>query len=414
MKPFRLLCLLLGVAIGHAAPSPRADVPFLTTEAIFPLEHWHNHASCVVEAPNGDLLVAWFHGSGERQADDVRIEGSRLRRGRSTWSPRFVLADTPGYPDTNPAMLIDPSGRLWLFWPTILANRWETALMKYQVSSDYLRDGPPRWERQEVMHVTPSQAFETTVAAYADQMQARFPNEPWVSEHPELATRFLKELKVQAADKLTRRLGWMTRAHPLLLDGRRLLVPLYSDGFSFSLMAFSDDWGGTWQASAPLCGAGNIQPSVVRRKDGSLYCLMRDNGPPPKRLHQSESRDRGETWSPVTDSLIPNPGAGAEIISLRNGHWILICNDTEDGRHRLVVMLSEDEGRSWPWKRSLEDDASRKDSFHYPSLIQSRDGTLHATYSRHLGTAGRAADAQGHIAHKTIQHAHFNEAWIRQ
>ena len=29
-------------------------------------------------------------------------------------------------------MFIDPSGRLWLMWPTILANTWESALMKYR------------------------------------------------------------------------------------------------------------------------------------------------------------------------------------------------------------------------------------------------------------------------------------------
>jgi hypothetical protein len=37
----------------------------------------------------------------------------------------------------------------------------------------------------------------------------------------------------------------MTRAHPYVLDGARLIVPLYSDGFSFSLMAITDDWGAT-------------------------------------------------------------------------------------------------------------------------------------------------------------------------
>ncbi len=49
----------------------------------------------------------------------------------------------------------------------------------------------------------------------------------------------IARLQKDAGDKLTRRLGWMTRAHPVVLDGTRLIVPLYSDGFSFSLMAIS-------------------------------------------------------------------------------------------------------------------------------------------------------------------------------
>src|SRR6185436_17869251 len=136
-------------------------------------EAWHNHASCIVECPNGDLLVCWFHGSGERTADDVKIEGARKRKGAKKWSPRFTMADTPDYPDTNCAMFIDPQGRLWLLWPTILANRWETALMKYRVSSDYRHDGPPRWDVNEVLHITPGKEFEPTVTNYLTKTEAR-------------------------------------------------------------------------------------------------------------------------------------------------------------------------------------------------------------------------------------------------
>jgi predicted neuraminidase len=208
----------------------------------------------------------------------------------------------------------------------------------------------------------------------------------------------------------------MTRAHPFVLDRTRLIVPLYSDGFSFSLMAITDDWGQTWHTSTPLVGYGNIQPSIVRRRDGSLFTLMRDNGPPPQRLLQSESRDRGETWSPVTDSELPNPGSGAEIIGLRNGHWLLISNDTERGRHSLAVQISDDEGKTWKWKRHLEYDGPGPEAgaFHYPSVLQAKDGTLHASYSYHLAKKNLPKDVDGDPAAKSIKHAHFNEAWVMQ
>src|ERR1041384_4706916 len=124
------------LALLTSASAQRSTALFYEADLIFPWEHWHNHASTIVECPNGDLLVCWFHGSGERTADDVKIEGARLRKGSKTWN-RFTLADTPGYPDTNPTMFIDPRQRLWLLWPTILANEWHTALMKYRISSDY-------------------------------------------------------------------------------------------------------------------------------------------------------------------------------------------------------------------------------------------------------------------------------------
>jgi predicted neuraminidase len=407
--------LLLTLGLAAFAQSGQAAAPLYQAELLFPLETWHNHASCIVETPKGDLLVCWFHGSGERTADDVKIEGARMRKGARSWSQRFTMADTLGYPDTNCAMFIDPQGRLWLLWPTILANRWESALMKIRISTDYHRSGPPRWTQTEVLHVTPGVEFEKAVQSTLPGLQDLAKKTHLSDQERKEVGEFLEAMEKHATDKLYRRLGWMTRAHPFVLDGKRLLVPLYHDGFSFSLMAITDDWGQNWHTSAPLIGAGNIQPSIVQRRDGSLYTLMRDNGPAPNRLAQSESRDRGETWSPVTDSIHPNPGAGAEIIGLRNGHWLLISNDTEKGRHSLTVQISEDEGKTWPWKRHLEKDPPGVEagSYHYPSVIQARDGTLHASYSYHLSKKSLPKDVDGDPAAKSIKHAHFNEEWIK-
>ena len=126
---------------------------------------------------------------------------------------------------------------------------------------------------------------------------------------------------------------------------------------------------------------------------------MRDNGPPPKRLLQSTSTDDGATWGPVTDSAIPNPGSGAEVIRLQDGSWLFVGNDTEEGRHRLSLWLSRDDGRTWPVRRVLEE--SSGDSFSYPSILQARDGRIHATYS--------AATKAG----ETIRHADVPLAWLK-
>jgi predicted neuraminidase len=415
---YSLLMLATGVPL-FAAPdqsSAKPESPFFEAELIFPPETWHNHASCIVETPRGDFLVCWFHGSGERTADDVKIEGARKRRPDQPWSSRFTMADTPEFPDTNCAMFIDPEGRLWLLWPTILANRWESALMKYKISTDYHGVGAPEWDAGEVLHVKPGPEFETAVNQVLPKLEGGLRQQELPEPYRKEAEEFLQAMHQHATNKLYRRLGWMTRAHPFVLDGKRLIVPLYHDGFSFSLMAITDDWGHSWRCSPPLVGAGNIQPSIVRRRDGSLYTLMRDNGPPPKRLHQSESGDGGETWGPVTDSSLPNPGSGAELITLRNGHWVLIGNDTERGRHSLAVQISDDEGETWKWKRHLESEPAgpTAGSYSYPSIIQARDGTMHATYSFHLHRRNLPKDVDGDPAGKSIKHAHFNEAWVMQ
>src|SRR6185295_15466853 len=192
------------ILMFSALRSQAAENGFLTGEFLFPKEEWHNHASCIVETGGGDLLVCWFHGSGERTADDVKILGARKRKGASTWSRRFTMADTPGYPDTNCCLLVDPQGRLWLFWPTILANRWETALMKYRISSDYHHNGPPRWEVSEVLHVTPGPEFELAVSNFISQAEARAAESSLSGAGKERLGAWLTAIRSRAADKLER------------------------------------------------------------------------------------------------------------------------------------------------------------------------------------------------------------------
>jgi predicted neuraminidase len=380
----RLAVLLVVCSAGFCQ-----EAPFLRGELVFPLEKWHNHSSCIAELPNGELFVVWYHGSGERTADDVVVEAARLPRGAKAWSPRFTIADTPDFPDTNPAVFVDSKKRLWLLWPVILANEWHTALMKYRISSDYQRAGMPRWDREDNLLFIPR-----NFAAKVKQV-----TEPVLTTAGPRAA-YLHERIRRAEDKYFSRLGWMTRAHPLELPSGRILVPLYSDGYDFSIMAYTDDGGLHWHSSEPLAGGGNIQPSVVRRKDGTLVAYMRDNGPPPKRVHVSTSADDGVTWSAVEDTDIPNPGSGMEAIALRDGTWAMIYNDSERGRNSLAVSLSDDEGRTWKWTRHLE--KADTGSYHYPTLIQARDGSLHASYSYFVKEG------------KSIKHAHFSAAWVKQ
>src|SRR5690606_33801089 len=143
------------------------------------------------------------------------------------------MADTPGFPDTNCTMFIDPEERLWLMWPTIMANRWESALMKYQNSTDYLGKGAPEWSVSKVLHIKPGEKFVDAVENWVAAEEAKLQEGVPAGIDTVKAAEYLAGIRAQANDKLTRRLGWMTRAHPFVLDGKRLIVPLYSDGFSF-------------------------------------------------------------------------------------------------------------------------------------------------------------------------------------
>jgi predicted neuraminidase len=374
----------------HAQLSFGAE-PLHQAELIFPLHPKHNHAPGIVECPNGDLLVSWYRGSGERSADDVALYGARKKAKSDKWSEAFLLADTPEFPDCNTTLFIDAKNRLWLFWPLIIANSWESCLTCYRVSSDYQGAGVPKWEWQGVIPLKPKDFEEVMLREFA----------VWQKQATGLTIpRSLTDevVKRKVSDKLLSRLGWQPRCKPTVLRSGRILLPLYSDTYHAGLMAISDDEGKTWTASRPIAGFGSIQPAVVERKDGSLVAYMRENGPI-KKIRVSESKDQGITWGSVTSLDLLNPGSGLDAVRLASGNWLLIYNDTRRGRNSLAVSLSDDEGQTWKWTRHLEKHESG--SYHYPAILQGKDGTIHAVYSYFVKEG------------KSMKHARFNEAWVK-
>ena len=386
------IIFIIFITLGISASAE----PFQEEELIFPLQEKHVHSSSIVECLNGDLLVCWFHGSGERTASYVQIQGARLRKGSHVWSPVFPLADTHDIPDCNPVLFIDGKNELWLFWIAVLANRWEDSILRYRKAREYQADGPPNWYWQDDIILKPGDQFAKELENGFQSM-----NLPEI-DYGGYATNPLESLGKAAQNPSNRQKGWMTRTHLIVLPSGRILLPLYSDGFYVGLMAISDDEGQTWRAGSPIVGIGLNQPSVVRKNNGILVAYMRDEGPVPKRVQVSQSQDNGETWSIAVETDIPNPDSSLEVIALRDSRWVMAFNDQEEGRDRLVLALSDDEGISWKWKRHLENRTGG--SFHYPSLIQTRDGLIHISYSYQ----------PGNHTNKSIKHASLNEDWIIQ
>ncbi len=352
--------------------------------------HGHVHASCIVECPNGDLLAAWYE-NGPRLAsyeytkeadksDDVRIGGARRRLHARAWEKPFALSDTFGVSDNNPALAIDKQKRLWLIHGTLLAVpqlSWGSSLLWYKVSSDYDKPGPPKWDRENLLIVRP-RGFEEIFEKLSQR------NEDKGSQQ-------------HFRDLFLRRLGWMPRAHPLVMENGTVLVPLGNENFNVAAMALTYDSGETWTFSNVVPGANISQPSVVELASGRLVAFFRDEGAT-RRIKRSESRDGGLTWSKVIPTTLPNPGSGIEAVVLRNGHLAIVYNDQEKApRDRLAISVSLDEGRTWKWTRHLENRPGGR--FDYSSVIQASDGAIHVTYSYNV---------------QTIKHVRFNEEWVQQ
>jgi len=378
MKRILFIIIVLLPFIGTTQQKNKYN-SMVKDELIFTPQHEHSHGSSIVALPNGDFLAAWFQGSGERTADDVRIMGARLEKGKKVWSKPFLMADTHGIPDCNPVLFLNNKGKLFLVWIAVQGNRWEGSILRTRTTTNYNKPGAPVWEWQDNILLKPGKEF-------VEEIQKKFDEMPELQHGwAEYAPLYDNMIKDASKNQVLRSIGWMTRIKPLILESGRIILPLYSDGYNLSICAISDDDGETWKPSLPIVGRGPIQPALALRKNGDIVAYMRDSGDPPARVHKSISSDNGYTWSYSVKTDIPNT-ASVELLVLKDERWAFVGNDITDGRYQVVLMLSDDEGETWKWKEYLENDNKKGGgSYSYPSLIQTSDGLLHITYSWRKG-----------------------------
>ncbi|MCA9411889.1 MAG: exo-alpha-sialidase [Candidatus Omnitrophica bacterium] len=381
--------------------SAQSEKPFFESEIVFDpekIDHGHVHASCIVECPNGDLRTCWYengtlmpepyYSDRKDKSDDVRIGGSRLAKGADSWEAPFVMADTFACSDNNPCMSVDKDGKLWLFYPTLLGvpeNTWGSALMQFKISDNYDQAGPPVWKKEAILVPKP--------VGIADLFKEMRPT----LEEKGVSERMLSRVESELEDPLKIRLGWMSRAHALVRSDGAIVLPLANENFGVPVMAITNDNGETWTFSKPVPYMGLIQPSIIEWEDGKLTAFFRSDDDNPK-IPRSDSTDGGITWSPPTRTELDHPGSGLEAMLLDNGHLAVVYNDKlEDPRDRLAISISDDKGKTFKWKRHIEDIPGGR--FDYPSVIQAKDGSIHVSYSYNL---------------ETVKHVRFNEAWVME
>jgi predicted neuraminidase len=141
----------------------------------------------------------------------------------------------------------------------------------------------------------------------------------------------------------------------------------------------SRDGGATWNVSRPPAGADGtpieaIQPSILTHADGRLQAIGRTRS---GRLFETWSADRGQTWTPVALTDLPNPSAGTDAVTLKDGRHLLVYNHTPKGRTPLNVAISRD-GQKWEAAHVLE---SEPGEYSYPAIIQTTDDLVHITYT---------------------------------
>ncbi|HOE10433.1 MAG TPA: exo-alpha-sialidase [bacterium] len=296
----------------------------------------YRHPASITQLDNGDLLVAYYGGSGE-YGTDTAVYGTRLKAGQKRWSDPVVLADTPDRAEGNPVVWQAPDGIVWLFYVNRYGDTWSTSRIKAKIS----KDGAKTWSDSFMF------AFE---------------------------------------------LGSMARSQPIVLNDGDYLLPVYyetghdtemtgrdSCSYFFRYNPKEKTWKETNRIHSPT---GNIQAQVAQISDKHLICYLRRGGnyepTTTGYLLRAESFDGGWTWTDAKDTEFPNPNSAVDFIKLKNGHLLLVYNDNMNDRTPLRVAISTDNAETFPCQRNI---CTGNNSFAYPYAIQTRDGKIHIVYT---------------------------------
>jgi predicted neuraminidase len=138
----------------------------------------------------------------------------------------------------------------------------------------------------------------------------------------------------------------------------------------------------TWDATTgqlrlPQEHRGVIQPTIWEWAPGRVRMLLRATQAVGA-VCLTESSDYARIWMPARPLAIPHSNSGLDAVRLTDGRIVLACNPVHQGRSPLALLVSWDNGETWPWRRDLE---SGPGEYSYPSIIQAADGRVHVVYT---------------------------------
>ncbi len=241
------------------------------------------------------------------------------------------------------------------------------------------------------------------------------------------------EITASAFDPIKKEYDWKVLAtgpgHGIQLKSGRLLVPVWlSTGTgghahrpSVVTTIFSDDAGKTWKRGeiAIPNTADWVNPNescVAELADGTVMLNARSESKNNRRLVTS-SADGAARWSkPVFDDALAEPICMGSLLAVPGAKPLLLFSNPDNlekagaktppapgvsrDRKNVTVRLSDDGGKTWAAKRSVETGASA-----YSDLAIATDGTVLLLYER----AGEKGAGYGRL---TL--ARFPVEWVKE
>ncbi len=342
-------------------PTPAATGEPLYVERFVPTGDTPQvHASSAYAADDRQLTAFWYGGSAEG-ARDVAIFSSRFTI--DTWSPARVVVDRRevekalGRPIRklgNAMVYRHPDGRLWLLFVTVSVGGWAGSSLNLTESTN---DGRS-WSAPRRLVTSPFMNLSTLV-----------------------------------------------RSNGLRFADGSVGIPVYHEFIGkFGELLRLGDRGRVLSKTRLSTGRQALQPDVIVIDGQRAVLLLRNGGSAPRALLRATTQDAGETWSAPEAVRMPNPDAALDAIALDGTRLLAVLNDLHDGRDRLVLAISDDQGQTWRVVAALADAAKGTPpgangihEYSYPWLQRTPNGSYHVFFTWNR---------------ERIRHVEFNQAWL--
>ena len=294
----------------------------------------------------GRLFACWYSGGRTEEPGNIIVVEKSDDDGR-TWSDGFytVAHDDPEVRCFDPALWIDPKGRLWLFWTQswmYYDNRdgvW--AALCDDPDAENVVFGAPRRLMNGLMLNKPI-VTKKGAWLFPAALWSRAFSRPW-EDHPELRDEELANVyaSLDAGETFERR-----------------------GGVDMPERAFDEH-------------------CLVELSDGRLWMTVRTK----YGIGQAFSADGGRTWENIGPSGHTGPNSRFFVRRLKSGRLIMVnhVNPTYqtspldwNARNNLMAMLSDDDGRTWRGALVLD----TRSEISYPDGVQADNGDIYIIYDR--------------------------------
>ena len=125
---------------------------------------------------------------------------------------------------------------------------------------------------------------------------------------------------------------------------------------------------------------------IFERKDGILVMYMRTR----LGVARSFSYDRGVNWTVAEGFNVTGPVAKLFARRLKSGRLLLVNHHNFKGRNNLTALLSEDDGETYPYTLLLDE----RNNVSYPDIVEGENGYIYISYDRERGSSDTAEEAK--------------------